>query len=172
MATEPGENTAAPQRTTRRNWIPWIVVAVVMAFEGAAVFVFTKMLAPQPPPAAAHEGSSDPSAPNAPEAFGEVELGSSRVTNRLGAKAHTVTVSVSMLARSSRIKELTERIAASKARLSDRVNYVLRSADPKLLNQPGLETIKRQLKAEFDRVLGDDQLVQEVLIPELLVTGD
>ncbi len=35
---------------------------------------------------------------------------------------------------------------------------ILRSADPHHLNEPGLDTIKRQVKSELDKILGDGEL--------------
>jgi flagellar basal body-associated protein FliL len=67
-----------------------------------------------------------------------------------------------------RAKQIAE---ANKARINDRVNVVIRSAEPKDLNEPGLETIKRRLKHELARVMGDEQLIQEILIPEFLQSG-
>jgi len=48
------------------------------------------------------------------------------------------------------------------------VTTVIRSADPKFLQEPGLETIRRQIKFELDKVLGDDKIIVDLLIPSLL----
>jgi flagellar basal body-associated protein FliL len=69
-------------------------------------------------------------------------------------------------------RERMEKLAEDKkARLEDSVNTVIRSAELNELNEPGLETLKRRLKHELGRVFGDDQLITEVLIPQLLQSG-
>jgi len=37
--------------------------------------------------------------------------------------------------------------------MKDRVQMILRSADPQHLNEPNLDTIKRQIKFELDKIL-------------------
>jgi hypothetical protein len=59
-------------------------------------------------------------------------------------------------------------VDARQATICDRVNTVVRRAEPKFLSEPGLETVRRQIKFELDKVFGDEDLIQEVLLPELL----
>ena len=58
-----------------------------------------------------------------------------------------------------------------RARLEDAVNTVIRSSEPKHFTEPGLESIKRRFKHEFDVAFGDKELIHAVLIPQLLQSG-
>ena len=62
-------------------------------------------------------------------------------------------------------------VKANQARINDRVNFIIRAAEPQHLKEPGLDTIKRKLKAELDRVLGEENLIKEVLVPDFLQSG-
>ena len=55
-----------------------------------------------------------------------------------------------------------------KASVEDRMAKVIRAADPQFFKEPGLETLRRQIKHEVDAVLGDANAVQEILIPSLM----
>jgi flagellar basal body-associated protein FliL len=59
-------------------------------------------------------------------------------------------------------------IDARKATIRDRLDTLLRNADPKYLNEPGLETLRRQIKFELDKVFKDEKLVDEILITKFL----
>ena len=43
---------------------------------------------------------------------------------------------------------------------------IVRSAEPQYLQEDGLETIRRQIKFELERILGEDVKIVEVLVPE------
>lgn len=55
-----------------------------------------------------------------------------------------------------------------KASIEDRMAKVIRAADPQYFKEPGLETLRRQLKHEVDAAIGDANAVQEILIPSLM----
>jgi flagellar basal body-associated protein FliL len=55
-----------------------------------------------------------------------------------------------------------------KASIEDRLAKVIRAADPQYFKEPGLETLRRQIKHEVDAALGDANSVQEILIPSLM----
>jgi len=56
-------------------------------------------------------------------------------------------------------------LEARKSTVLDRFNTVIRGADSKYLNEPNLDTIRRQFQFELNKVLGSDELVLELLIP-------
>jgi hypothetical protein len=58
-----------------------------------------------------------------------------------------------------------------RARLEDGVNTVIRRADLNHLNEPELKTLKRHLKHLLGLIFDDDQLIKEVLIPQLHQSG-
>lgn len=50
--------------------------------------------------------------------------------------------------------------------IKDRLAGIIRAADAKHLQEDGLGTVRRQIKFELERILGDKIVIQDVLIPE------
>lgn len=170
---------ATPAKASRKVSI--LIVGVLMLVEGVGIFFVTKMLTGSAPAvaeagvaSAAHgedrHGDGAKSAPAMAE-FGEITVSECRPTNRESGRMITFRMRVSVLVMHSNLERVKTLIESNKARIDDRINFVIRSADPAYLNEPTLATIKRRLKAEFDRLLGDDHLVEEVLIPEMLASA-
>ena len=146
-----------------------MIVALLMIGEGAAVFFLAKSLGGAPVPTegadvAEDEGEMQPE-------FGEIELAKCRPSNKMSGKLIVFQMLVSGLVAPSDLERAKALTKANCSRILDRVNYIIRSAELQHLNEPGLETIKRRLKKEFDRIFSDDELIKEVLIPELLQSG-
>ncbi len=206
-ATQPTPPPPAPQPTKSGRMV-WILVAAMMAVEGAAVFFVAKMFAGAPTAAdAANEDthasgdahhdmaeSKDTGAAHGPAAKGdhaksaqvhgagngpdmpadalaEVKLAECKTFNKETGKLVLFHIRVSVLVSAADGERAAKLVEARQARIDDRVNTVIRSAEPRHLNEPGLETLKRRLKFELDRMFGDPRLVQEVLIPYLVQTG-
>ena len=180
---------AEAKPTSRKK--PVIIVAVLMLVEGVAIFMGTKMLTGSAPATADAAGGAVDShgapasggqdaghggehgsdaAKNAPFAseFGEVLLSECRPTNRVSGRLITFRMRISVLVKAANLEMTKNLVDANKARIEDRINFVIRSADPEFLNEPTLETIKRRLKSEFERLLCHEDLIEEVLIPEML----
>ena len=67
-------------------------------------------------------------------------------------------------------KILKQKIADNQALITDRVRTIMAQSDPEKLgggSEPGLETLRRQVKHQLDDVIGDG-LVEEVLIPRCI----
>ena len=195
MAAEEVESKpeASPSKPKGRG-LSIVLVAILMGAEGVGVFFATKMFAgSEPSSAAASEGESAATQPaeghaaksehgaagehggqsptGAVSGQAEIELTECRPSNKMTGKLITLKIRVSALVASGEAERVKKLADANKARINDRVNFVIRSAEPQALNEPGLETIKRRLKYELAKVLGDEQLIQEVLIPEMLQSG-
>lgn len=154
----------APPSSGRRLSI--VVVAALMLGEGVGVYFLADMLSPPPPQAAAAEGEGDDSAKMTDLA--EIELAECRPSNRMAGRFITYHIRVLGLVQADRLTEIESLTQSRRARLEDAVNVVIRSADPKHLDEPDLGTIRRRLKYEFDRIFGDEDVIQDVLIPQLL----
>lgn len=101
----------------------------------------------------------------------EVKLAECKTFNKETGKLVLFHIRVSVLVASTEADRARKLVEAKQARIEDRVNTVIRSAEPRHLNEPGLETLKRRLKFELDRIFEDPRLVQEVLIPYLVQSG-
>ncbi len=176
MADDPAttSETAETASRSRSRLVPVLVVAALMGIEGAGVFLLTKTLSGPPADAlgktAGSPGSGEEPNPGDAEPA-EVELAECRPTNPQSGRLIMLHIRVSALVAASDKEKVEAMVEAKKARIEDRVNTVIRSAAPKHLNEPGLETIRRRLHHELNEVLGDDQLIQQVLIPHLLLSG-
>ena len=101
----------------------------------------------------------------------EIDITECRPNNRTSGKLISLKLRVSALVMGPESEKAKTLVESNKARINDRVNVVVRSATPQELNEPGLETIKRRLKQELARVLCDEKLILEVLIPEMMQSG-
>jgi flagellar basal body-associated protein FliL len=184
MANENAQAAATAMPEPQKRSKSWIIVVVLMAVEGAAVFFGTKFLTGPAGPAVAEADESRGSASQAghgeaahgekaaaTQEFAEVEVAECRPVNKVSGKLITFRMRISVLIRSSDAERAKALVEGNKARINDRINLVIRSADPSHFNEPALETIKRRLKSEFENVLGDEKLIQEILIPEMLPSG-
>jgi flagellar basal body-associated protein FliL len=105
------------------------------------------------------------------DAFAEVKLAECKTFNKETGKLVLFHIRVSVLVKMMDAERVRKTVEARQARIDDRVNTIIRSAEPRHLNEPGLETLKRRLKFELDRIFGDPRLVHEVLIPYLVQSG-
>ena len=166
------ESTPATLPIRQGRALPFAVVATLMVGEGIGIYFLAKALNSQPaeavaePAAAAHTGEGETGLAGPDEALSEVELAECRPNNRMSGKFISLHLRVEASVPTSELERATALIKAKQARIRDRVNFVIRSAELKHLNEPGLETIRRRFKHEFDRVFSDDKLIREVLITE------
>ncbi len=165
MANEP-QAQAAEHAGHKSKLVPVFAIALLMGIEGVGVFYLTDALSGEPEASLAGAGAEKAS-PEDTEPV-EIPLADCRPTNSQRGKLVTLHVRVTALVSASDLKRAKEMVEARQARIEDRVNRVIRSAEPKHLDEPGLETIRRRLKYEFDGIFGDEQLIKEVLIPHWL----
>jgi flagellar basal body-associated protein FliL len=61
---------------------------------------------------------------------------------------------------------LKKMLEGYKATIEDRLSRVVRAAEPQDLQEDGLETIRRQVKHELGQIVGDEKMIDEILIPK------
>ncbi len=166
----------------------WLIVAAIMAVEGIGVFFLAKMFLPGPatvaaaeegPDAAAHApdgheapkhgGAHSEADPKSSEA--EIPLTECKAFNKESGKLIFFHLRVSVLVAASQLERAKQLVQSKQARIDDRVNTVIRSGEPRQFNEPGLETIKRRIKHECDRIFEDETLIREVLVPYMVQSG-
>lgn len=170
-----------------------MVICGLMLLEGAGIYLIVSMMSDSPQEAAAlavhdaepgklpekHEEQGEEHGEGHGEKKGsaltEIFIAECKPTNNVSGRLYYYSIKVTALVKAPedehKLEELKKFVENNKARLEERVNVVVRSADPRYLNEPGFEMLKRQLKEEFGRLLGDDLLIQDVLIPELIRMG-
>ena len=163
---------ATPGRGGKSKLFAIMIVAGLMLIEGVGVYSLVKFTGGTPAASEAAQGGgkTEPGQPiELPKDLeAEVEVLECRPSNRTVGKLITFHLKVSVLVRRENQEQVQKLVEEKKGRLQDRVNYVIRSAQLKHLNEPGLETIRRQIKHEFDSIFGDDELIVAVLIPQML----
>ena len=167
MAEEIDDQSSSEASTGKSRFVPILVVLALMVGEGVGITILIKAISPAPVVADAAEADGEGGDVTSDGSV-EIELAECRPSNRLSGKFVTFHIRVSALVPEDQYDFIEDLVRARKARIEDGVNTVIRSAEPKQLSEPGLDTLKRHLKKEFDRILGDDQLIQEVLVPQLL----
>jgi hypothetical protein len=158
----------APRR--RGRLVPALIIAILMAAEGVGVYLLAKAVGPSPEAALAGgvDGLGLEADDSGVHELAEVELAECRPTNSISGRLISFDIRVSALVLSADL-ERAERLAKdNRARLEDSVNTVIRGAELRHFGEPRLDTIRRGLRHEFDRIFGDDELIKEVLIPRFL----
>ena len=61
---------------------------------------------------------------------------------------------------------VSETLANRENTIHDRLRTIIASADPKDLNEPGLEALRRQIKHTLEEILETEDVVKEILIPQ------
>lgn len=170
MADERMESQAGTAKQGRRGrFLPLMIVVGLMIGEGVVIFVVTRALNREPLPAVAAQGAAGGQAGVADHTdLAEIELAECKPTNRVTGKLISFHLRVSALVPLAEEQPIEQLIKEKRERIRDRVNFVIRSAEPSHLAEPGLETIKRRIKHEIDVLLGDDRIIRDVLIPEFL----
>ncbi len=164
------------EKGPKKSKLPLMIVMGLMLGEGAAIFMVAKiMFGPSPldPVAAAEvaddaEGDTEEVDAAPVDQTAEVDVADCRPSNKASGRLLIYRLRVSALIRAEDAEKVKALVESNESRIQDRVNFVIRSAEPHHLEEPGLETIKRRMKRELDGILGDEQLILEILIPELL----
>ncbi len=162
---EPSAEAGEGDKPRGRPWATMGIFGGVMLLEGLAIFMCMKIFGSEPDPTLGMEGDLQPT--TAPfEASRELEVSSVRVQNDNGQRATLYSVSVTIRVDHAREAMVTEFLKNRKATINDGISRLIRSAEEKHLAEPGLETLKRQIRFELSSLLGDDTIIEQVLIPE------
>ncbi len=166
MADEKG---AAPKdgKGKKKGLITVAIVAGVMLAEGGAVFMATRWLSPGPDPAAAAMNGSGEEAP--PEAQ-EVEIVIADFMAPNAKKGRVLVYEMKVAARVARsdLERLEGLLEEQRLTINDRLNNIVRAADPQILIEDGLETLKRQMRFEVNKILNEEDLIKSILIPRMM----
>ncbi len=164
-AAAPEVDAPAPSRKPKLGTIG--LVGGIMVVEGMAIFMGMKMLGSNPDPTVGMERGLTPTTRPWEESQ-EISVAKVRVLNSNGPKAMLYNVKVVTRVHHSNQARVQEFIEGRKSTVEDAISRVIRSAEERHLGEPGLETLKRQIRHELGGLLGDDNLIEQVLIPECM----
>ncbi len=153
-----------------------VLIGGVMVVEAVALFVGFKMLGGGPDAAEGH--GVDPTDPNAvvddsglhTTDLVEVPVDTFRAQNQKSGTTYLYDVEISVQVKADVKDKVAAKLAGSTALVRDRMTQIIRSVDPQKLNgsvEPGLETLRRQVKYQLDLIVGDG-LIEEVLVPRCI----
>jgi flagellar basal body-associated protein FliL len=159
----PADPKAAPEGK-RGKTLTFAVFGGVMLVEGLAIFMCMKLLGHEPDPTVGMEGLAPTTKPW--EESSELPVVQVRVPNNNGARPLLYSVKVVVQVHHGDKQKVQEFLENRKSTIEDTIGRVIRSADEKHLAEPGMETLKRQVRYELSSLIGDEKIIERVLIPE------
>jgi flagellar basal body-associated protein FliL len=172
-ADEPAERTSKGS-ARKKNLIVGGVLLGVMLAEGVTVAVLVKGFGPNPSSAQAGEGIGGLNPDEGTKASDEVEVRVARF-RALNEQArqlvyYDLEVYVTVAKENEgKCKDLIERRQAT---IQDHLSSVIQAADPKVLMEADRAALRQQFKQELGEILGDAELIHQVLIPSLVKTRE
>jgi len=161
------DEPAAPDAPARKGKaITFAVFGGIMVVEGIAIFAAMKMLGHEPDPTVGMEPLAATTKPW--EESLELPVVSVRVPNSNGARAMLYSVKVAARVHAKEKTEIEEFLKKRKSTIEDVISRVIRSSEEKHLAEPGLETLKRQVRFELNALIGDEHKIEQILIPECM----
>lgn len=93
-----------------------------------------------------------------------------KATNKVSGRMFLFDVSIEAQVLGANLEKVKAKLEQRKALISDRVRTIIAQSDPEKLNgqaEPGLETLKRQVKFQLEDVIGPG-LIDEILVPRCI----
>lgn len=176
--SEPRAEEQAAPKPKKKLPMTLILVVGVAVLEAAVFLVIMKSMGGGPQLAhGAEEGQHgviEGEPPAEAVMTAEVSLLTNfRAPNRKGGRPMIFDMDVYLKVLASRKADVDTLIAERTGEVRDRIARVVRGADPEILYEPDLKTIRIQLKQAIGELADDPELVQEVLIPRCVpMRGD
>ncbi len=170
MADEPAKTNAPAPRKKRLPLTLGIVVGIA-ALQGVGFFLFFKFAGSKP--AAAHGEASHaiepPPATTQPAQVTEVQLLKGfRVPNNKTGRTWVYELDVSAVVPAGQ-KEKAQKLAEERAgEIADRIAGLVRGAAETTLREDDLRVLRGQFLEGLKEIIGDDKLIQRVLIPRFV----
>lgn len=168
------EETPQPNENKKKKGLPMpvIIIAVITVAEAAAFFFAFKMLGGGPEPthgaeSGEHyvegEGGHETTQPTQ---LVEVPLLEKfRVPNKKSGATYMYDFDVFVVVPANH-KEKVEQLKGERyGEIADRIAQIVRAADPAILNEDDLQTLRVQIQHVLGSIAEDEHLIQRVLIP-------
>jgi flagellar basal body-associated protein FliL len=100
----------------------------------------------------------------------EIQVVDFRAPNKLSGRTFLYDVSIFAVTKAEHEEKVKAMISSRDALIKDRVRTIIAQSDPEKLgggSEPGLETLRRQVKYQLDEIVGDG-LIDEVLVPRCI----
>jgi len=155
--------TPAESNKRKQTIVMIAAVAAIMLLEAGGIFLAVRFFGGGPAPAEAVGLVEKPITELSDDV--EVPVVKFKAPNMKTGKLFLYDIEVYARVKKDRAEELTKILETYKATVEDRLARVIRSADPQDLREDGLETLRRQIKHELSQIVGDEKMIEEILIP-------
>jgi len=156
-----------------------VILGAVMLVEAVVLIGGFKFISGGPKTAAAVELPAETAgkegdgkgAATDPKTLVEIQLLDFRAPNKQSGRTFLYDVSIFVTTKAVTQDKVKDLISSRDALIKDRVRTIIAEMDPDKLgggSEPGLETLRRQVKYQLDQILGDDKLIDEVLVPRCI----
>ncbi len=162
---EQTEEKAAPFTNRNRNLMTALVVGGLMLLEGVGIFVAVKFMGGGPDTLQA-DGIGGGSDGEGKMSSSEVRVTDFMAINDVSGRVFVYQLSVYAEIDAEESQKIEDMIESRQNAIDDSFSKVIRGSDPKYLDEPGLETLRRQFKHELGRILGDESHIRTILFPE------
>lgn len=95
----------------------------------------------------------------------EVPIVDAKLPNNQGGRLYLYDITVVAKISEKDKEKVTSLLQERAAEIKDKIRTIVASSEPKSLNEPGLETLRRQITYQLEQDLGQD-LIKELLIPK------
>lgn len=159
-----------------------VLLGGVMIIEAVVLFAGFRFLGGGAPRAAAGAELSAPATGDAKtdnkddvkaaasKATVEIQVVDFRAPNKLSGRTFLYDVSIFLVTKAEFADKVKDTISSRDALIKDRIRTIIAQSDPDKLgggSEPGLETLRRQVKYQLDEIIGDG-IVDEVLVPRCI----
>ncbi|HEV2296754.1 MAG TPA: hypothetical protein VGR35_23130 [Tepidisphaeraceae bacterium] len=100
----------------------------------------------------------------------EINVLDFRAPNKLSGRTFLYDVSIYLVTKHEHAEAVKQTIKDREALIKDRIRTIIAQSDPEKLgggSEPGLETLRRQVKYQLDEIIGD-AMISEVLVPRCI----
>ena len=161
-----------------------VLLGTVMLLEAAVLFAGFKMLGGGGPSAAAgaeltttdgdphadgHGGGKGGKSSERKKAV-ELLVLDFKAPNKASGRTFLYDVAIYAVTRAEQEKHVKDTLKEREALIKDRIRTIIAQSDPEKLtggSEPGLETLRRQVKYQLDIILGEG-VIEEVLVPKCI----
>jgi flagellar basal body-associated protein FliL len=157
-----------------------ILLGGVMLIEAVVLIGGFKFIAGGPKTAAAVELAADTASSEKGDGKGgapvdnkapvELQLVDFRAPNKTSGRTFLYDVNIVVTTKTATGDKVKDLISSRDALIKDRIRTIIATLDPEKLgggSEPGLETLRRQVKYQLDQILGDG-LIDDVLVPRCI----
>ena len=150
-----------------------VLMCGVMLVEAVVLILGLKFLGSKPAPAAAVELVAEADGHKAGGQKGktvEVQVVEFKALNRASGRTFLYDVSIYVVVKAEQEQRVKDIFKDKKALIEDRIRTIIAESDPEKLGggaEPGLETLRRQVKYHLDEIVGDG-VIDEVLVPRCI----